>query len=183
MPLHLSYAILHLKVGDGMLIVNKNLNAKDIRGKKYRSPAFSLSAIYLIPAIILAIYVSTNIPPREGQGVIIGLVLIILLALPGALLLSFRETSYILCDDRLYFFNSLVIRLKNEKRKKESRTRTNGCVCYSDIKGFRYLSIESYGYPRTRIITPPRVVIIGDDFEVEIYAYKRLIKRIKLLQE
>ena len=87
-----------------MLIVNKNLNAKDIRGKKYRSPAFSLSAIFSIPVIILAIYVSTNIPPREGQGVIIGLVLIILLALPGALLLSFRKTSYILCDDRLYFF-------------------------------------------------------------------------------
>ena len=166
-----------------MLVVNKNLKAKDICGKKYRSPAFSLSAIFSIPFIVLAIFVCANIPPREGQGVIIGLILVVLLALPVALLLSFRETSYILGEDGLYFFNSQVIRLKKENRKKESRIRTNGYVCYNDIKGFRYLGVESYGYPRKRIITPPRVVIIGDDFEVKIYAYKSLIKRIKSLQE
>ncbi|MBO5324157.1 MAG: hypothetical protein J6A88_08710 [Oscillospiraceae bacterium] len=167
-----------------MLIVNKNLNAEDIRGKKYRSPDFSLSAIFSIPFILLAIFVSANIPPREGQGVIIGLVLVVLLALPAALLLSSLKTSYIICKDRIYFFNSQVIRLKNEKRKKESRIRTNGSVGYSDIKNFRYLGIEfsSMGGPLRKYISPPRVVIIGDDFEVEVCAYKSLINRIKALQ-
>ncbi len=162
-----------------MLEVNKALNSKDICGKKFRSPAFSLSAIFSIPFLVLAIFTFANIPQKEGRGVIVGLVLVILFALPVAMLLSFREISYIMGKDKLYFFNSQVIRLKNENRKKESRVRTNGSVCYSDIKDFRYLGIESYGYPRKRIITPPRVVIIGDDFEVEIYAYKNLIKRIK----
>ena len=165
-----------------MLIINKNLNAKDIRGKKYRSPAFSLSAIFLIPFIVLAIFISANIPPREGQGVIIGFIFVVLLALPVTLLLSFRETSYILGEDGLYFFNSQVIRLKNEKSKKESCIRTNGSICYADIKDFHYFGFESYGYPRKRIITLPRVVIIGDDFEVEVFAYKSLINRIKALQ-
>ena len=162
-----------------MLIVDKNLKAKDIRGKKYCSLAFSLSAIFSIPFIAWAVFVSVSVPPREGRGVIIGLIIVVLLALPAAMVLNFRETSYIISEYKLYFFNSQVIRLRNEKRKKESRVRTNGSVCYSDIKDFRYLGIESYGYPRKRIITPPRVVIIGDDFEVEIYAYKSLIKRIK----
>lgn len=165
-----------------MLIVNKNLNVKDICGKKYRSPFFSLSAIFSIPFVILAILVSATIPQGEERGVIIGLVLVVLLALPVALLLSYRKTSYIVGEERLYFFNSQVIRLRSEKRKKERRVRTNGSVCYSDIKDFRYLGIKSYGhYPQIRT-APPRVVIIGDDFEVEVYAYKKLINRIKALQ-
>lgn len=165
-----------------MLVVNKNLNPKNICGKKYRSPAFSMSAIFSIPFVVLAIYASISIPPREGKGVIIGLVLVILLALPIALLLSFRETSYILAKDRLYFFSSQVIYLKNENRKKSRCVRTNGSIEYSDIKDFRYIGAKFEGYyPSNRSIAPPRVVIIGDDFEVEIYAYKSLIKRIKEL--
>lgn len=165
-----------------MLVVNKNLNPKSICGKKYRSPAFSMSAIFSIPFVILAIYASISIPPREGKGVIIGLVLVILLALPIALLLSFRETSYILAEDRLYFFSSQVIYLRNENRKKSRCVRTNGSIEYSDIKDFQYIGAKFEGYyPSNRSIAPPRVVIIGDDFEVEIYAYKSLIKRIKEL--
>lgn len=167
-----------------MLVVNKNLRSKDIRGKKYRSPAFSMSAIFSIPFIILAIFASVNIPPREGRGVIIGLIFVVLLALPIALMISFRETSYIMGKDKLYFFSSQVTYFKNQNRKKMRRVRTNGCVDYSDINDFRYVGVEFEGYyPRNSRIAPPRVVIIGDDFEVEIYAYKRLIKRIKLLQE
>ena len=167
-----------------MLVVNKNLRSKDIRGKKYRSPAFSMSAIFSIPFIILAIFASVNIPPREGRGVIIGLIFVVLLALPIALMISFRETSYIMGKDKLYFFSSQVTYFKNQNRKKMRRVRTNGSVDYSDINDFRYVGVEFEGYyPRYSRIAPPRVVIIGDDFEVEIYAYKRLIKRIKLLQE
>ena len=164
-----------------MLVVNKNLKAKDICGKKYHSPAFSMSTIFSIPFIVFAIFAFSCVPPREGGGVIVGLIIVILFAFPVALLVSFREISYIISEDKLYFFSSQVTRLRSEKCKKDSNVRTNGSVDYSDIKGFRYLGIESYGYPRKRIITPPRVVIIGDDFEVEIYAYKNLIKGIKAL--
>ena len=162
-----------------MLVVNKNLKPKDICGKKYRSPAFTISAILSIPFLILAVFVSSYIPTREGRGVIIGLIFVVLLAVPAAMLLSFRETSYILAKDRLYFFSSQVTYLRKENRKKSRCVRTNGSIAYSDIKDFRYIGIEFEGYyPRNRRIAPPRVVIIGDDFEVEIYAYKSLIKRI-----
>jgi hypothetical protein len=167
-----------------VLVVNKNLRSKDICGKKYRSPAFSMSAIFSIPFIIFAIFVSVNIPPREGRGVIIGLIFVVLLALPIALMISFRETSYIMGKDKLYFFSSQVTYFKNQNRKKMRRVRTNGSVDYSDIKDFRYVGVEFEGYyPRNSRIAPPRVVIIGGDFEVEIYAYKNLIKRIKELKQ
>ena len=167
-----------------MLLVNKNLRSKDIRGKKYRSPAFSMSAIFSIPFIILAIFASVNIPPREGQEVVIGLIFVVLLALPIAMMISFRETSYIMGKDKLYFFSSQVTYFKNQNRKKMRRVRTNGSVDYSDINDFRYVGVEFEGYyPRYSRIAPPRVVIIGDDFEVEIYAYKNLIKRIKKLNQ
>ena len=159
-----------------MLVVNKKLNPKDIRGKKYRSPAFSISAIFSIPFVIFAIVVSL------WRGVIIGLIFVVLLALPIAMLLSFRETSYIIAKDRLYFFSSQVTYLRNENRKKSRCVRTNGSIEYSYIKDFRYIGVEFEGYyPRNRRIAPPRVVIIGDDFEVEIYAYKSLINKIKEL--
>ena len=165
-----------------MLVVNKNFNSKNISGKKYRSPAFSMSAIFSIPFIILAIFASVNIPPREGQEVVIGLIFVVLLALPIAMMISFRETSYIITKDRLYFFGSQVLYLKNEDRKKSRSVRTNGSIEYSDIKEFRYIGVKFEGYyPSNKRIAPPRVVIIGDDFEVEIYAYKNLINRIKEL--
>ena len=91
------------------------------------------------------------------------------------------KKSYIIGADKLYFFNSQVNCLASEKRKKMRRVRTNGSINYSDIKDFRYFSIELEGHPRKRIIVPPRVVIIEDDFEVEIYAYKSLINKIKEL--
>ena len=167
-----------------MLVVNKNLRSKDIRGKKYRSPAFSMSAFFSIPFIIFAIFVSVNIPPREGRGVIIGLIFVVLLALPIALMISFRETSYIMGKDKLYFFSSQVTYFKNQNRKKMRRVRTNGSVDYSDINDFRYVGVEFEGYyPSNKRIAPPRVVIIGDDFEIEIYAYKKLINRIKELNQ
>ena len=164
-----------------MLVVNKNLKAKDICGKKYRSPAFSLSAIFSVPFLALAIFTCASVPPREGRGVIIGLLIIVWMALPVALLFGARKTSCIIGADKLYFFNSQVNYIVSEKRKKMRRVRTNGSIKYSDIKDFRYFSIELEGYPRKRIIVPPRVVIIGDDFEVEIYAYKSLINKIKEL--
>ena len=167
-----------------MLVVNKNLRSKDIRGKKYRSPAFSMSAFFSIPFAVLAIFVSLNIPPREGRGVIIGLIFVVLLALPIAMMISFRETSYIMGKDKLYFFSSQVTYFKNQNRKKMRRVRTNGSVDYSDIYDFRYVGVEFKGcYPGNRTIVPPRVVVVGEDFEVEIYAYKNLIKRIKKLNQ
>ena len=164
-----------------MLVINKNLKAKDICGKKYRSPAFSLSGIFSVPFLALAIFTCASVPPREGRGVIIGLLIIVWMALPVALLLGARKTSCIIGADKLYFFNSQVNCLASEKRKKMRRVRTNGSINYSDIKDFRYFSIELEGHPRKRFIVPPRVVIIGDDFEVEIYAYKSLINKIKEL--
>ena len=165
-----------------MLVVNKNLNPNNICGKKYRSPAFSMSAIFTIPFIILAIFVSVNLPQREGREVIIGLIFVVLLALPIAMMISFRETSYIMSKEKLHFFSSQVTYLKNENRKKSRCVRTNGSIEYSDIKDFRYIGVIFEGYyPSNRRIAPPRVVIIGDDFEVEIYAYKRLINKIKEL--
>jgi len=167
-----------------VLVINKNLNSKDICGKKYRSPAFSMSAIFSIPFVILATVVSLCLPRREGWGVIIVLIFVVLLALPIAMMISFRETSYIMGKDKLYFFNSQVTYLKNENRKKSRCVRTNGSIEYSDIKDFRHIGVKVEGcYPRYRRIAPPRVVIIGDDFEVEIYAYKNLIKRIKELNQ
>ena len=166
---------------ENVLVVNKNLNPKNIRGKKYRSPAFGLSIMFSIPFLALAIFTSASVPPREGRGVIIGLLIIVWMALPIALLLGSRKTSYIMGTDKLYFFNSQVNCLANEKRKKMRCVRTSGSVDYSDITDFRYIGIEFEGHPRKKYITPPRVVIIGDDFEVEIYAYKNLIKRIKEL--
>ena len=100
-----------------MLVVNKNLNPKNICGKKYRSPAFSMSAIFSIPFIILAIFVSVNLPQREGLEVIIGLIFVVLLALPIAMMISFRETSYIMSKEKLHFFSSQVTYLKNENQK------------------------------------------------------------------
>ena len=164
-----------------MFVVNKSLNSKDIRGKKYRSPAFSISAIFSIPFVILAIFTSLSVPPREGRGVIIGLLFMIFLATPVALLWGSRKTSYVIGNDKLYFFNAQVTCLANENRKKLRRVRTNGSVCYADIKDLRYIGIEFEGYPRKRTIVPPRVVITGDDFEVEIYAYEGLINKIKEL--
>ena len=61
------------------------------------------------------------------------------------------------------------------KKREEPSVRTNGSVDYSDIKGFRYFGIT---LERRKYIVPPRVVIIGDDFEVEIYASKSLIKEL-----
>ena len=167
-----------------MLVVNKNLNPKNICGKKHRSPVFSMSAIFSIPFVILAIVVSLFIPPREGRGVIIGLIFVVLLALPIAMMISFRETSYIMGKDKLYFFSSQVTCFKNQNRKNMRGVATNGSVDYSDINDFRYVGVEfEWYYPKNIRITPPRVVIIGDDFEVEIYAYKNLIKRIKKLNQ
>ena len=157
-----------------MLVVDKSLKPKDVHGKKYRSPAFTMAVIFSIPFIILAIWVSLCIPPMEGRGVIIGLLCILLLALPVALLLSSRKPSYIISEDKLYFFDSQVSCLQSEKREEPS-VRTNGSVDYSDIKGFRYFGIT---LERRKYIVPPRVVIIGDDFEVEIQANKSLIKEL-----
>ncbi len=163
-----------------MLVVNKNLNPKNICGKKYRSPAFSMSAIFSIPFLILAIFASVCLPEREGRGVVIGLILVVLLAVPIAMLLSFSETSYIIGKDKLYFFSSQVIYLRSENRKKARCVRTSGSIEYFDIKDFRYIDVKFEGYyPRNKRIAPPRVVIIGDDFEIEIYAYKSLIDKIK----
>ena len=84
--------------------------------------------------------------------------------------------------DKLYFFSSQVTYFKNQNRKKMRRVRTNGSVDYSDINDFRYVGVKFEGcYPSNRTIAPPRVVIIGDDFEVEIFAYKSLINKIKEL--
>ena len=157
-----------------MLVVDKSLKPKDVHGKKYRSPAFTMAVIFSIPFIILAIWVSLCIPPMEGRGVIIGLMCILHLALPVALLLSSRKPSYIIGEDKLYFFDSEVSWLQSEKREEPS-VRTNGSVDYSDIKGFRYFGIT---LERRKYIVPPRVVIIGDDFEVEIQANKSLIKEL-----
>ena len=165
-----------------MLVVNENLSPKKIRGKKYRSPAFTMSAIFSIPFIVTAIVASASVPPREGRVAIIGLLFIVWMALPVALLLGFRKTSYIMGADKLYFFNSLVNGHANGKRKKLRHVRTNGSIDYSDIKDFRYFGIDLEGrLLRDTVIVPPRVVIIGDDFEVEIYAYKSLINKIKKL--
>ena len=71
---------------DNVLIINKNLKAKAVCGKKYRSSAFGVSAVFSIPFVIMAIFVSAIIPDRKGRGVIIALIMIILLALPVALL-------------------------------------------------------------------------------------------------
>ncbi len=130
-----------------MLVVNKNLKAKEICGKKYRSPAFCISAIISIPFLIAAIFASVSVPPREGRGVIIGLLIIVWMALPVALLLGFRKISYIMGTDKLYFFNSQVNCLASEKCKKMRCVRTNGSINYSDIKDFRYFGIELEGYP------------------------------------
>ena len=157
-----------------MLVVNKSLKPKDVHGKKYRSPAFTMAVIFSIPFIILAIWVSLCIPPLEGRGVIIGLVCILHMALPVVLLLSSRKPSYIISEDKLYFFDSQVRCLQSGKRE-EPGVRTNGSVDYADIKGFCYCGIE---LKRLKYIVPPRVVIIGDDFEVEIQANKRLIKKL-----
>ena len=162
-----------------MLAVNKNLNSKNIRGKKYRSPAFRLSVIFSIPFVLFAVFSSASVPPREGRGVIIVLLMIVWMALPVALLLGSRKISYILGEDKLYFFNAQLSCLANEQRKKMRRIRTNGSVAYSDITGFRYLGIGFEGHPRKKYIVPPRVVVIGEDFEVEIYAYKSMINKIK----
>lgn len=168
--------------GEKMLEINKNLNPKNIYGKKYRSPAFSMSAIFSIPFLILAIVASVCLPKREGRGVVIGLIFVVLLATPIAMLLSFRETLYIIAKDKLYFFSSQVTYLRSEDRKKSRCVRTNGSIEYSDIKDFRYIDLKFEGYyPKNKRIAPPRVVIIGDDFEVEIYAYKSLIDKIKEL--
>jgi hypothetical protein len=126
----------------------------------------------------LAIFASINIPQGEDRGVIIGFIFVVLLALPIAMMISFVETSYIMGEDKLYFFNSQVTYLKNENRKKSRCVRTNGSIEYSDMKDFRYIGVKFEGL-HNRLIAPPRVVIIGDDFEVEIYAYKSLIKRVK----
>ncbi len=68
--------------------------------------------------------------------------------------------------------------------KKTRCVRTNGSIEYSDIKDFRYIGVIFEGYyPGNKRIVPPRVVIIGDDFEIEIYAYKGLIKRIGELSQ
>jgi hypothetical protein len=167
-----------------MLVVNKNLKPKDISGKKYRSPIFSLSAIFSVPFLIAATVTSLVIPPREGRGAIIVLIFVIFLAIPVAVLISFRETSYIIAKDRLCFFSSQVTYLKNENRKKTRCVRTNGSIEYSDIKDFRYIGVIFEGYyPSNKRIVPPRVVIIGDDFEIEIYAYKGLIKKIRELSQ
>ena len=166
-----------------MLNINTNLKAKDVYGKKYRSSAFGVSAVFSIPFVIMAIFVSAIIPDREGRGVIIALIMIILLALPVALLLNSRKTSYIIGKEKLYFFDAQVKRPKNKNRKRERYVWTSGSVDYSDIKDFRYLNLKIDRYPRKpKYIMPPRVVVIGDDLEVEIYAFKSLIKRIKELQ-
>ena len=101
-----------------MLVVNKNLKSKDIRGKKYRSPAFSISAIFSVPFLALAILTCASIPPREGRGVIIGLIFVVLLALPIAEMISFREISYIMCKDKLYFLvhKLHILRIKTERK-------------------------------------------------------------------
>lgn len=168
---------------ESVLVVNKNLKAKDIRGKKYRSPAFSISAIFSIPFTALAMFLSINLPKREGRGAIIGLIFVVLLALPIAMMISFREISYIMAEKKLYFFSSQVKYFKNQDRKKSRSVRTNGSIDYSDIKDFRSVGVEFEGYYRKKRIAPPRVVIIGDDFEVEVYAYKNLMKRIKELNQ
>lgn len=163
-----------------MLVVDKNLNPKNVHGEKHRSPSFSLSAIFSIPFLILAIVTSASVPPREGRGVIIGLLIVVWMALPVALLIACRKTSYIIGEDKLYFFNSQINFLANEKRKEMRRVRTNGSVNYSDITEFRYLGIKfEMEYARRKYIVPPRVVIVGDDFEVEIYAYKGLINKLQ----
>lgn len=162
-----------------MLEVNKNLSPKGICGKKYRSPAFLYSAIFSIPFFLFAVAVPFFLPAMEGRGVIVGLLIVIALALPVALLLSFRETVCILGEDKLYFFHSRVVRPKNEKRKQKSVVWTSGSVDYADIKEFRSLGMEKHGRSGESVITPHRIVIIGEDFEVEIYGFKSLIQKIK----
>ena len=163
-----------------MLVVNKNLNAKDVSGKKYRSSAFTFSAFFSIPFVLLVILACSAVPNRDDRGVIIALIVVVLLALPCAMQVCFRKISYVLGEERLYFFDAQIKRPKNENRKKASCVRSNGSVEYGDIKEFRYLRTEIDHLPkRTRYIKPSRVVIIGDDFEVEIFAHKSLINQIK----
>lgn len=163
-----------------MLVVDNNLKAKDIRGKRYHSSAFGLSVTISIPFFVAAVYSSASVPPREGRVAIIVLFIIVWMAVPAALLLGTRKVSYIIGDDKLYFFNAKVKCFQNVSHKNKC-VRTNGSICYSDINDFRYSGIEFEGHPRKKYITPPRVVLIGNGFEVEIYAYKSLINRIREL--
>lgn len=166
-----------------MLTVNKNLTAKNICGKKYRSPAFTYAVIFLIPFVVLAVIASASVPEREGRAVIIGLIIVVMLSLPLALVWGSRKASYIINGEKLYFFDSQVKCLPSENRKKLRNVRTNGSLCFSDIKNFYYLGFKLEGFFRRRYIVPPRVVIIGDDFEVEIYAHKSLIKKIEEMNQ
>ena len=162
-----------------MLELNKSLSPKGICGKKYPSPAFLYSVIISVPFLLFSVAVPFFLPAMEGRGVIVGLLILIALALPTALLLSFRETVCILGEDKLYFFHSRVVRPKNENRKQKSVVWTSGSVDYADIKEFRSLGAERHGRPGKGRITPHRIVIIGEDFEVEIYGFKSLIRKIR----
>ncbi len=168
-----------------MITVEKELKAKKVRGRRYRNPsAVPVLVVMLIPAVMLWAVLVASKPSMQTPFAMILLGMAVL-ALPVAILLLYSEVSCIFTEDRLYFFRA-ELRLI---RKRTKVFRTSGWLERGDVREMRYIPAHFGGMHwngRLRIASwfcPPQVTLVGEEFEVTVYAFRSLIKMIGRWQE
>ncbi|MGM9648291.1 MAG: hypothetical protein ACI3YH_09190 [Eubacteriales bacterium] len=164
-----------------MLKTNQSLKVKTVSGKKYREPAFFQSlCVFFAVFIVSLVLFNLIIPERDGKGAIVGLLCVVLSAVPFAMTVGSIKPICVLGEDRVYFFYCEVVKFNNSSDVSKSIGVTNGSFLYSDIRKIDYLPAKCTAPNGVRYsrITPSRIVVYGEEFSVTIFAYRSLIKRI-----
>ncbi len=106
---------------------------------------------------------------------------LVLAVLPLIVVVGTREILLVLAEDKLYFYRCEVEQYMSASRKSTSSSFADGEMLYSDIISMEFkrrkFSIQS------NRITPPRIIIYGNDFDVTVPAFRFLIKQIEQHKE
>ena len=173
-----------------MLKKEKNLNIKEIQGKRIRTP--SLDNFYLSIAILslpfLPFLISFLFAPPSWETIKI-LLLTTFLPVFGIFLLIFLSTRAatttvgVLSYDKLYFFQQDLIEINaNTERKK--RSTCSGSIDYTDIKNMVYVpAVQKWRITRYVTLTPEKVLLQGDCFQLTFHrGGKSIIRKINKIR-
>ncbi len=161
-----------------MLKIKNSLSYKQCPGKRCHASDFWGRLVIFIVAFLVGLCHSLWwVPPREGGGVIIGLLCICWAGLPLACLLCICRPMCALGEDRFYFFRSRVERTKSTTRKSRRVEQASGWLLYSDIREITFVR----GRPRRSYASrtpvewePAHIVIHGEDFTVTVQVGRRV---------
>ena len=168
-----------------MLVINKNANHKNVRGKKIRDESMIHVFLFTLPFVLLfpISAVIHQVSWETTQVILLILVPFFLFFLILTLFerLFISDVLCILAEERLYFFNQTVTRINpTTGRKRESVC--SGSIDYEDIRHVEYVPAVRKWRPIMRYTTlvSESVLLQGTDCQIEIVrASKSLIRQIK----